>query len=93
MEEAETQETQNRYEREFTCGKGAAKYRFKVVVQDAQIYLQCIDKFEDIFELSKDLVKGMELTEILDPYLFDHHKDITNALFDVYIDLGEQYVK
>lgn len=35
----------------------------------------------------------MELTEILDPYLFDNHKDITNALFEVYTDLGTQYVE
>lgn len=78
----------NRYEKEFLIGRGANKYRFKIIVKDAQIYLKCIDKFEDIFELSRDLVKDLELTDILDPYLFDNHKEIANALFEVYRDLG-----
>lgn len=33
----------------------------------------------------------MELTDILDPYLFDNHKDIINALFEVFYDLGNEY--
>ena len=43
--------------------------------------MQCIDPFEEIFEVSRDMVEGLELTQILDPYLFDNHQDITNALF------------
>jgi hypothetical protein len=50
-----------------------------------------LDSFEEIFEVSKDLVKNMELTDILDPYLFDSHKEIINALFEVYYDLGTEY--
>lgn len=37
-------------------------------------------------------MEGLELTEILDPMLFDNHKDIVNALFEVYYDLSCQYV-
>lgn len=39
------------------------------------------------------MVAGLELTEILDPYLFDNHKDITNSLFEVYYDLSLEYLK
>ncbi|CDW71687.1 UNKNOWN [Stylonychia lemnae] len=92
-EKAEEEPTKNRYEREFTAGKGAAQSRFKIIVQDGKIYLSCIDKFEDIFEISREIVSEMELTDILDPGMFENHKDITNALFDVYLDLGKDYIK
>ena len=39
------------------------------------------------------MVEGLELTEILDPYMFDNHKDIVNALFEVYYDLSNEYLK
>ena len=55
------------------------------------MYLQCIDPFEDIFGLSKDMVEGMELTDILDPYLFHDHQEIVNSLFEVFYDLGTEY--
>ena len=35
----------------------------------------------------------MELTDILDPYMFDNHRYIVDALYKVYEDLGDQYVK
>lgn len=66
--------TSNRYEREFSVGKGDYQPKYKIIVLDGKIYLQCIDKFEDIFELSKEVVQHMELTDILDPYMFDNHK-------------------
>ena len=55
--------------------------------------MQCIDSFEEVFEISKSMVEGLELTEILDPYMFDNHKDIVNALFEVYYDLSNEYLK
>ena len=67
--------------------------RFKIIVEGGQIYLQCIDSFEEVFEISKSMVEGLELTEILDPYMFDNHKDIVNALFEVYYDLSNEYLK
>lgn len=62
-------------------------------MEDGKVFLKCIDSFEDIFELSKDIVEDMELTDILDPYMFDNHKDIINSLFKVYYDLGTEYVQ
>lgn len=82
----------NKYERMCIVGKSKNKLQFKIIVKDAQIYLKCIDKFEDIFELSKDLIKDVELTDILEPQLFDNHRDIVNSLFDVYRDLAQEYV-
>ena len=35
----------------------------------------------------------MELTDVLDPYLFENHRDIVNALFEVYYDVSESYLK
>lgn len=67
--------------------------RFKVIVEGGQIYVQCIDSFEDVFEISKDVVEGLELTQILDPYLFENHRDIINALFEVYYELSNQYIQ
>ena len=58
-----------------------------------ELYLECIDPFEEVFEVSKDLIKDLELTDILDPYLFDNHRDIVNALFEVYFDIGEAYLQ
>lgn len=81
----------SRYEREFTVRGGK---RFKLIVDDGQIYLKCIDKFEDIFEVSRDVVgKNIELTDLLEPSIFDSHKEVVNALFEVYYDLGTQYVQ
>lgn len=62
--------------------------KFKVIVDGGQVYLQPVDSFEEVFEISKSMVEGLELCEILDPYLFDNHRDITNALFEVYYDLS-----
>jgi hypothetical protein len=68
--------------------------RFKLIVDDGQIYLKCIDKFEDIFEVSRDVVgKNIELTDLLEPSIYDSHKEVVNALFEVYYDLGTQYVQ
>lgn len=39
------------------------------------------------------MIEGVELTQILDPYLFDNHRDVTNALFEVYYDLSNQYIE
>lgn len=54
-----------------------------------------MDAFEDIFEVSKDLVSSqkLELTDVLEPNLFESHKQVVNALFEVYYDLGTEYVK
>ena len=38
------------------------------------------------------MIENVELTDILDPYLFDNHRDIINALFEVYYDIGDQYL-
>ena len=43
--------------------------------------------------MSKDVIRDLELTDILDPYMFDNHRDIVNALFEVYYDIGEAYLK
>ena len=66
--------------------------RFKIIVEDGEVFFQCIDSFEDIFEVSKDLVQHLEITELLDPFLFDNHKDIINAMFLVYYELSQDYV-
>ena len=56
------------------------------------MYLECIDDFEEIFEIRKDIIKGLELTDILDPFMFDNHRDIINAMFEVYFDMGNLYL-
>ena len=78
-----------RYEREFTV---RGNKRLKLIVDQAQIFLQCIDPFEEIFEVSRDIVgKNIELTDLLEPTMFESHKEVVNALFDVYHDLGTLY--
>jgi hypothetical protein len=67
--------------------------RYTVIVEGGQIYLQCIDPFEEVFEISRDMIEGVELTTMLDPFLFDNHKDVTNALFEVYYDLSNEYIE
>lgn len=62
--------------------------RYKVIIEGGQIYLQCIDPFEEVFGISLDSVEGVDLTSILDPFIFDSHRDVTNALFEVYFDLS-----
>lgn len=54
--------------------------------------MKCIDKFEDIFEVSREIVgKEIELTELLEPGMFENHKEVVNALFEVYYELGTMY--
>ena len=69
---------------------------FKVVVEHGELYLECVDSFEEIFEISKDFIgkddKKVELTDVLDPYLFENHRDIVNALFEVYFDVSNLYL-
>jgi len=67
--------------------------RFKIIVDEGEVYLQCIDSFEDVFQISRDVVEHLELTEILDPFIFESHKDIVNALFQVYYDLSQNYLQ
>ena len=55
--------------------------------------MQCIDPFEKIFEISKDSIENLELTELLDPFLFDNHRDVINALFEVYYSLSQDYLR
>ena len=62
--------------------------KFKVIVDDGELYLQCIDPFEEIFEISRDAIDNLELTDLLDPFMFDSHRDIINALFEVYYSLS-----
>lgn len=66
--------------------------KFKIIVEDGELYLQCIDAFEDIFEISREAIENLELTELLDPYMFDSHRDIINALFEVYYSLSQDYL-
>lgn len=66
--------------------------KFRILVEGGEIYLQCIDPFEEVFQVSRSAVENLELTEILDPYIFENHRDIVNALFEVYYDLSNQYV-
>ena len=42
--------------------------------------------------MNKSFVEGVELLDILDPYIFDNHRDIINALFEVYFDISNLYV-
>ena len=39
------------------------------------------------------MVENIELTQILDPYLFENHRDIINALFEVYYNIGDIYLE
>ena len=55
--------------------------------------MECVDTFEEIFELNQKLTEGIDLTELLDPYLFTNHRDIVNALFEVYYDISELYME
>ena len=67
--------------------------KFKIIVEEGELYLQCIDPFEQIFEISKDAIENLELTDLLDPFMFDSHRDIINALFEVYYHLSQEYLR
>ena len=66
--------------------------KYRIIVQEGQIYLKCIDPFEDILQLSRESVAGLDLTEMLEPSMFDNHKALVDALFEVFFDLGTQYI-
>ena len=67
--------------------------KFKIIVDHGELYFECIDSFEEIFEIKKSMVEDVELTNLLDPYLFDNHRDIVNALFEVYYNIGDVYLE
>jgi hypothetical protein len=46
-----------------------------------------------IFPDKKQTESKIELTDILDPYLFESHRDIVNALFEVYYEVGDIYLQ
>ena len=69
----------NTIEREFKTGEiGIEKKgdvngkRFKIVVEHGQLYLDCIDSFEEVFEVNRKMYDSekTELTSILSPYMF-----------------------
>lgn len=66
--------------------------RFKIVVQEGKVFVKCIDSFEDVFQVSKQLLKDAELIEILTPNTFDSHKEVLDAFFDVYKIVVKDYV-
>ena len=41
--------------------------RFKFIVEEGELNLQCVDQFEEIFEIKREAVDKLPLTEILDP--------------------------
>ena len=59
---------EQKYEKDFTTGQVGLSIimgtpatnkdgkRFKVVVEHGELYLECVDSFEEIFEISKDLI-------------------------------------
>jgi hypothetical protein len=59
---------EKRYEKTFTM-KDSGK-RFKVIVEHGELYIECIDSFEEIFEVGKEMIQNVEIINILDPYLF-----------------------
>lgn len=61
-------------------------------MEHGELFLECIDSFEEIFEIKKEMVENIELTSLLEPNLFDNHRDIINALFQVYFEIGEEYL-
>ena len=92
---------ENKYEKEFQTGKlglsllkqqGKEGKKFKIIVEHGELYLECVDSFEEIFEVKRDLVEKIELTNVLDPYMFDNHRDIVNAMFETYYEIGENYL-
>lgn len=42
--------------------------------------------------MKREFVEGIELTDLLDPFLFDNHKDVINSLFEVYFDISNLYL-
>lgn len=73
-------------------GDSVTGKKFKFIVEDGELFIQCIDSFEDVFELKKEAVKGLGLTEFLDPIMFNSHRDIINALFEVYYDVSNEFL-
>ena len=67
--------------------------RFKFVIDEGQLFLQCIDPFEEVLEIKKDAIQELELMDVLEPTLFDNHKDIINALFQIYFELSNLYLQ
>jgi hypothetical protein len=67
--------------------------RFKIIVDQGEVFLVTIDAFEEVFEVSRDVVKNMEFIDVLDPFIFENHKSVVNALFLVYYDLSQAYLQ
>ena len=58
------------------------------MIDEGELYMQCIDSFEEVFEIKREAIENVELMDILEPTLFDSHKDIINALFQIYFELS-----
>lgn len=103
LAKVESNDMSNTLERSFKTGQVGLKKQedeengkeFKIIVEHGELYLECVDSFEEVFEINKKMINSekTELTSILDPYLFQNHRDIINAMFEVYYQLGETYMK
>ena len=103
ISKVESKDTSNSIEKVFKTGQVALVKQkdeskgkeFKIIVEHGELYLECVDSFEEIFEINKKLIdpEKTELTSILDAYLFQNHRDIINAMFEVYYEVGETFLK
>mmetsp|Transcript_2610 Transcript_2610/g.4373 ORF Transcript_2610/g.4373 Transcript_2610/m.4373 type:complete len:117 (-) Transcript_2610:75-425(-) len=39
------------------------------------------------------MIEDLELTDVLNPTLFDSHQAVINALYEVYFEMGERYLE
>lgn len=103
ISKVESNDTSNTIEKTFKTGQVGLKKQedeskgkeFKIIVEHGELYLECVDSFEEVFEINKKMIDSekTELTSILDAYLFQNHRDIINAMFEVYYGVGETYMK
>jgi len=61
------------YKREFETSKGN---KYQVAIEDSELFINCIDDFENIFEFKKDVLLDNNLMDVLSPEDFASHKKI-----------------
>jgi hypothetical protein len=64
------------YSEKFTTKSG---YKYEVAVEDQQLYINCIDDFDKVFEFDKSVLEENSLMDVVCPEQFPAHKSIGNS--------------
>ncbi|CAI2373052.1 unnamed protein product [Moneuplotes crassus] len=78
------------YKKQFQTENG---HKYEIAVDEGETYINCIDKFDEVFGFRQEALKDNKLMDVLSPEEFPDHKAIVSSMFSVYKDFSEEYLR